>query len=194
MEKVKMNDKLAEGLIEFLEGKIEVFSRLTSLYEGSGDARAHITASIIRDLEEVSKAVASRSHRDEPSGLPEQPTGESSRFALIIEVAAEFTVRLYRTREEAENAYHAFRENNESMFYDGEISADVVEINSLELQRAGIFTPGLAYFYACGLEGRIDISFFPDKSRRDNAIRDFRDGDEYDPDEHLIGSGAVFFD
>lgn len=189
-----MGDEDVEKLFEFLEGKRKVFSRLTGLYEGNGHNSAYLTESFAQDLEEISNAVASWSDQKKISGQREEAEGDLGRFALIIEVAAEFTVSLYRTKEAAEKAEIAFREYNEDLIFDGEVSSDVVELTSTEVVRSGLSPNHFVYFFACGFDGRIDISFFPDKMRRDSALNDFQGTDEYDPDEYLVGSGVVFFD
>lgn len=188
-----MKNKDVERLLEFIEGKLKVFSRLTDLYNGVGDKRAHLSDSFTQDLEKISHAVASWSGQGVISSQWEKSEGDLGRFALIIEVAAEFTVNFYRTKEAAEKADFAFREHNQDLILDGEISSDVVELTSTELERLRLSPNHFVYFFACGLDGRIDISFFADKVRRDKALHEFQGAGEYDPNEHLMGSGVVFF-
>ena len=188
-----MKNEDIERLFEFLEGKRKVFSRLTGLYEGGDDNRAHMTESFAKDLKEISNVVASWSGQGWIPAESEKAMGNLGRFALIIEVAAEFTVNFYRTKEAAEKADFRFREYNEDLILGGEVSSDVVELTSTELESSGLSLNHFVYFFACGLDGRMDISLFPDKMRRDEALREFQGTDEYDPNEHLVGSGIVFF-
>ncbi|GMM94583.1 hypothetical protein [Qipengyuania sp. MTN3-11] len=181
-----------DNLLDMIDGKITENSRLLELRQTRNGSECPTYDRFLKDLKDIYYAIEITSGLSVTAEHNTQANIEQSRFAFINEVSAEFGVRLYRTRLEAEDAYNSFYTRNEELFEDGEVSADIVEVTPQDWKRSGVLANQYGHFFVCRLEGRIDISFFSDRARRDNAMHDFTTGDEYNANEQVIGGGVVF--
>lgn len=182
-----------KSVANFLAGKINFFSALSQVYNSFGDDRAETCKFMLDDLTDLAKILPSSSAGD-PTLSGSQSALPRSAFALVIEVSAEFSVRIFRTRESAEEAERKFREGHQEFIDYGEISSDVINISQiLDVPENGEDQPKIFHFcvYACGYDFQILLD--PSEAGLASIRKKFeiRHGDHLL--DYLVGTGITCF-
>ncbi|WP_297534860.1 hypothetical protein [Nitrobacter sp.] len=173
--------------------KIQFHSALSQAYSGFGDARAELSKFMLDQLTELAETLPRAStsgtnERGSQSGLPK------TAFALVIEVASEFSVRIFRAREPAEDAERKFRDGHQELVEYGEISSDVIDISQIMNEHCrSEDPPTVFYFRVYSFGDDFQILLDPSEAGLASARTNFelRHGDHLL--DYLVGTGITCF-
>lgn len=172
--------------------KVKFFSSLADTYRRFDDLREVPMQFVADDLSEIMRTISIGSEHSFDTNMNIQERNKPVDYALILEVAAEFDVRLYETKEAAETAEAKFRASHLELISYGEVSTDVVEIAPiLDEKLENPDAHHIAHFFVYGTDGDFNLSLHWNRENRDRSLRCFRSRDQSDVDEYIIGTGMV---
>ena len=174
------------------KNKVKFFSSLADTYKRFGDPREMPMQFVVDDLGEMLETPFVGPSQPHDTKVTFQNRNKSVAYALILEVAAEFDVRLYETKEAAETAEAKFRAGHLELISYGEVSTDVVEIAPiLDEKLENPDAHHIAHFFVYGTDGDFNLCLHWNRENRDRSLRCFRSRDQSDVDEYIIGTGMV---